>query len=304
MMPMDKEYLIKQWLADKLTDQELDAFQKLEDYQLNLEVVQYAKMFKAPKFSTSEHFDKLQPYLKNQPKNPARRLWVKQYLRIAGILIIGLAVYYFYPANDLVQIQTTIGEKTTIELPDASVVIVNAASKITYDNHSWERNKQVNLQGEAFFNVVTGGSFEVVTPKGVISVLGTKFNIKQRGKFFEVKCFEGVVRVTSDQFVEELKAGDNLRSVDGELSRGINTFESPQWTSNISSFQNAPFSEVLAELERQYAISINTEKVAVDRLFTGGFVHNDLKNALISITEPLNLKYRLDTPKKVTITPL
>ena len=132
------------------------------------------------------------------------------------------------------------GEKTKVELPDKSVITVNAESEISYDQNTWKNNKEVNLVGEAFFEVISKGSFEVVTTQGVISVLGTKFNIRQRGDYFEVKCFEGVVRVTSDDFSEELAAGDNLRSVNGILTVGNHIHQTPTWTGKISSFQEAP----------------------------------------------------------------
>ena len=37
------------------------------------------------------------------------------------------------------------------------------------------------------------------------------------------------------------------------------------------------------------------------RLFSGGFVHNNLENALMSITEPMNLTFEISSPNQVLI---
>jgi ferric-dicitrate binding protein FerR (iron transport regulator) len=46
---------------------------------------------------------------------------------------------------------------------------------------------------EAYFQVKKGQTFSVNTTDGVVKVLGTHFNVKQRKNYFEVNCFEGLV---------------------------------------------------------------------------------------------------------------
>lgn len=300
MEPDKKEQLIKKWLADELTDQELELFKKLDDYQDNLQVIELANKFKAPEFSAEQAYESIQGQL-DKNKNTGRRVWLTQMLRVAAVLIFGVAIFYLYPTDDQIKILTSVGEKTRVILPDSSVVMVNAASEISYHQNNWEMQKSVNLQGEAFFEVVKGGSFDVVTETGTVSVLGTKFNVKQRDGILEVKCFHGKVQVTADQFQEILTPGANLRWADGQLIKGINQYESPQWTGNISSFQDTPLSEVFSEIERQYQITVEYQTADGKRTFTGGFVHDNLDNALVSITEPMNLEYRLNPNGKVVI---
>lgn len=300
---MDKEYLIKKWLADELSEQELEVFKQLDDYLINLDIVENAEYFKASEFSTVDDFETFSKRIHKKP-TPVRKLaWTKPFLRIAGVLILGLVIYYIYSFNNLVQIETLAGEKTTIELPDASVVVINAMSEIRYKKYNWAQKRAVNLNGEAFFDVAKGAKFDVITSEGTVGVLGTKFNIKQRDGYFEVKCFEGIVKVTSKDFSEELIAGDNFRIVNRTMTLGNNLYQQPQWTKNISSFQRTPFYEVIAELERQYSIEITIQNVQTERLFTGSFLHDNLEHALKSITEPLSLGFRIKTNKQVTILP-
>ena len=58
---------------------------------------------------------------------------------------------------------------------------------------------------------------------------------------------------------------------------------------------------VLAELERQYNIEITYKNININRLFTGGFEHDNLGNALIAITKPMNLTYELSSSNLVIL---
>ena len=300
---MDKEYLVKKWLADELTAAERGAFEQLDDYQLYKNILDNAANFRSSGFSQMDDFETFSKRIGTAP-NPVRNInWVRPLLRIASVFVIGFTLYYFFLYNKVVEIQTLASEKTTIELPDASTVIVNAMSEVRYSKNKWQQKREIELRGEAFFDVAKGSKFDVITSEGIVSVLGTQFNVKQRGSYFEVNCFEGIVMVTSHNTSEQLKAGDRYRFSNGQASLGNTIYQQPQWTKNRSSFERIPLFEVLAELERQYNIEVVSEKIQDERLFTGGFVHGNLENALKSITEPLDLDYTLEASNRVRIYP-
>ncbi len=301
---MDKEYLIQKWLTDELSEQEKKAFEQLEDYPELKGIIENASNFKASNFSKVDDFQTFSERLEKDTV-PVRKLnWIKPFLRIASVFVIGLTLSYFFLFNRDVEINTLAGEKTTIELPDASTVIVNAQSEIQYSKSNWDNKREVELQGEAFFKVAKGAKFDVVTSEGTVSVVGTQFNVKQRGNYFEVECFEGVVKVTSQNATEQLTAGDRFRFSNGKVALEKTVYQNPQWTKNVSSFERVPLSEVFSELERQYNIEVRMENISTDQLFTGGFVHDSLENALKSISEPLDLKYRIEGGNSVSIYPL
>ncbi len=301
---MDKEYLIQKWLTDELSEQEMKAFEQLDDYPELTVIIENAMYFKASEFSTVDDFETFSKRLEKDTV-PVRKLnWVKPFLKIASVFVIGLALSYFFLFNRDVEINTLAGEKTTIELPDASTVVVNAQSEISYSKRKWNDEREVHLTGEAYFKVAKGAKFDVITSEGIVSVLGTQFNVKQRGSYFEVECFQGVVKVTSPNATEQLTAGNRFRFSNGKASLGKTTYQNPQWTKNVSSFERVPLAEVIAELERQYDIKVRMENVEADRLFTGGFVHDSLENALKSISEPLDLGYRIENGNSVSIYPL
>ena len=296
---MNKEYLVNKWLTDELTDAEREEFEQLDDFQLHKDILDSAAHFKSSEFSQMDDFEIFSQRL-DSVENPVRKMnWVKPLLRIASVFVIGFSLYYFFLFNNVVEIQTLVSEKTTIELPDASTVIVNAMSEVRYSKRKWQQKRDVELEGEAFFDVAKGSKFNVITSEGTVSVLGTQFNVKQRGSYFEVECFEGIVKVTSQNTSERLEAGDRYRFANGQISLGKTSFQKPQWTKNVSSFDRIPIYEVIAELERQYNVVVEMEKVQTERLFTGGFVHDNLENALKSISEPLDLGYTIEAGNHV-----
>ncbi len=292
---MDKEYLLKKWLNGTLSEEETTAFQELDDYALHKSIVEDAALFRASGFSTASDFKLLQDKL---PKKTTTRPKVRRfpwYAKIASVLVIGVSVYFMFFLNGTTTIETAVGEKITIVLPDASTVKLNAASKLDYVKKGWENKRQLNLKGEAFFDVAKGSVFDVLTSEGTISVLGTEFNVKQRETSLEVICFEGKVRVTASGFTEILEVGDQLFLRKGKIQFLKTQEVIPSWTMNVSSFEQAPFEEVIKELERHYKIQVNYEgKGQGDALFTGGFEHDNLENAIRSITEPMDLNFTIN----------
>jgi ferric-dicitrate binding protein FerR (iron transport regulator) len=292
---MEKEYLLKKWLNGTLSEEETTAFQELDDYTLFKTIVEDAAHFKASAFSSAAEYELLQQKLSKKKTNRSIVRHIPWYAKIASVLVIGISVYLMFFLNATTTIETTVGEKITIVLPDASTVNLNAASELSYVKKEWDKNRQIKLHGEAFFDVARGSAFKVLTSEGTITVLGTEFNVKQRETTLEVVCYEGKVKVAVGEVSKILEVGDQLFLREGNI-RLLRTQEVlPSWTRNVSSFERAPFEEVLNELERQYKIQVNYEgKRQEEVLFTGGFEHNNLENAIRSITEPMDLSFTID----------
>lgn len=288
---MNKEALILKWLDNDLSPEELEAFKALEDYEAIIKLSNYSKGFKAPEFNTDEA---LQTVLTNIKKQPNRQTnWLSPLLKIAAILAICFGAYYYTTTLDTT-INTHYAEKSLIQLPDHSEVNLNALSKITYNPKQWTKdNRNLKLEGEAFFKVKKGSTFNVVTSSGIVTVVGTEFNVKQRQNYFEVTCYEGIVKVTSNNIDTKLKAGDSFLIInDHTIERITFNTKKPDWLNNVSSFISVPLSEVLDEFGRQYNVKIDAKTIKQDVLFSGKFTHNDINIALQSITQPLQLRYK------------
>ena len=286
---MKREELIKKWLDNNLTTEEQKAFKQLEDYNQLIKMDTALRDFKAPYFSIDQSYETLKPNLKS--KSTKTNQWLKPLLRIAAILAIGFSVYY-YTTNLDTEVGTLIAEQTSIKLPDNSSVNLNANSTLVFNKNHWNDNREVNLQGEAFFKVAKGQKFDVITEDGIVSVLGTQFNVKQRDSYFEVTCYEGLVGVTHHNKTVKLKPGHTFQIIDGKLlAHEKENAAQPQWLRGESSFKSVPLKHVIAEFENQYKQKIITENIDTSRLFTGSFTYNNLDLALKSVTIPLNLSY-------------
>ncbi len=296
---MKREDLILKWLDNELNTQELEAFKALEDYEALVKLSNSTKRFKAPEYEISIELDRVLNNISVSKKRSNN--WLKPILRVAAILAISFSIYYYTTTLDT-NITTLAAQKTTIELPDASSVSLNALSTLTYNKKSWTTIRDVELNGEAYFKVAKGSTFKVSTSAGTVTVLGTQFNIKHRDNFFEVVCYEGSVRVSHKTDTVTLKPGDSFLIIDGKfIAKEKETNLNPSWIKNESYFKSISFAYVLNEFERQYNVTINPQNIDLEQLFTGSFVHNNKELALKSITLPLNLNYSIENNHSIVL---
>lgn len=286
---MTREELIKKWLDNNLSAEEQNDFEQLGDYNELIQMNSALKDFKAPTFSVDKTYQILKPKLKSDTLKTNQ--WHKPLLKIAAVVAIMLSAYYYTTTLDT-EIGTNIAQQTIIELPDASTVDLNANSILTFNESNWDKNREVQLNGEAFFKVAKGQKFDVITSDGKISVLGTQFNVKQRESNFKVTCYEGLVGVTYKNKTVKLKPGYTFQIIDGKLlANEKESTTQPNWLRGESSFKSVPLKCVISEFENQYNFKIDIENIDTSRLFTGSFTHNNLDLALQSVTIPLNLSY-------------
>ncbi|WP_299762367.1 FecR family protein [uncultured Dokdonia sp.] len=285
---MEREELIRKWLDNELNPKELQLFKELDDYADLIRISDGVQKFKSDSFDTNIELDKLKKIIdtKNQRKN-----WLKPLTAIAAAIVVLFGVYYSFLLQET-EVSTLASQKQEVILPDNSNVALNSLSSLTYNEKKWDTQREVSLQGEAFFKVEKGATFNVKTETGLVTVVGTQFIVKDREELFEVICYEGAVRVDHNGQSILLKQGDRYIKMDGVTTSQTKTNQqSPSWIENTSTFKSLPYSAVIAEFERQYDIEITATNIDSKQLFTGSFIHNDIDIALKSITLPLNLEY-------------
>ena len=176
---MKREELISKWLDNNLNDQELEAFKSLEDYDDLVKLNDNVQAFKADDYDTSKELENVLSTIKSTKQQTH---WFKPFMRVAAILAVCFSLYYYTTTLDTT-ITTEYAQKTTVELPDASSVSLNAKSFIVFNKKSWKQERDVELIGEAFFKVAKGSTFNVITKSGTVTVYGTQFNVKQRDNY-------------------------------------------------------------------------------------------------------------------------
>jgi len=292
---MNKEKLILKWLDDDISDEEMKEIKQLPEFEDYLKISNKAHHFKPPEFNTYKVLDKI----KSKHYRSRNLYW--QYSIAASIILIfsALLVYNF---DSYESINTSIAEQKEIILPDNSKVSLNAGSIITYDAENWNTNRTIQLEGEAFFKVAKGEKFDVTTNNATVSVLGTEFVVNNRSTFLEVMTFEGLVQVVTKDTILNVSKGNSIVINKDDFSNYTFEREQPTWLEGSSSFKSTQLEIVLNELERQYDITLNIPKnLQLHRLYTGNFPHNNLEEALQSISVPMNLKYSLKGEKTVSL---
>ncbi len=249
-------------------------------------------------------FKKLSPVKVDHQKSTTSRIKVL-YLISTIAACLSLVLLWIWLSPQIVNVSTARGEHLVYTLPDSSVIRINSDTEIRFQKRKWATNRQLKLEGEAFFEVEKGAKFIVKTDVGTIEVLGTSFNVYSRQRAFQVACLTGQVKVTVEPEKKSviLDPGETIDLRNGTLieKRLLEDLEKDSWIQGNYRFKGIPYQQVIEELERQYDVQIQLEAALRDTLYTGFFRGDDLEGALYSICWPLGLYYSIDK-KQVLIT--
>lgn len=295
---MDKNYLIKKWLDNDLNSEEQKAFDALEDKQFFDEIIEEGQRFKGQNTSKVSTFENLEKGLKHKPEPTFN--WTKTLLRIAAVFVIGFGLYSLFNKDQHSTFKTQLAQTEQVTLPDNSMVTLNELSQLEFNNN-WDEERSVELKGEAYFKVAKGKRFDVKTAKGIVSVLGTQFNVIARDSIFSVICYEGLVQVVHNNKTTKLPAGKAYRIINGKPEAYDVAVIQPEWLSNMKVFNEASIKDVFTSIESHYNVKIIAEDVDNSILFTGAFELDNLDNALKATTKSLNLTYEINVKNEVII---
>ncbi|PKH67956.1 anti-sigma factor [Flavobacterium sp. ALD4] len=292
---MKNEKEIIKWLNGELSSKEIEDLKQSEGFDTIEKIAHYASHLESPEVDAQAALAAFKTRSLSKKETKVRTLNFKTFFKAAAILVVLLSSSYFLFFNSNQSYETGIAQTKSFRLPDNSEVLLNAASKITFNEKKWENNRNLTLDGEAYFQVKKGETFSVQTTDGVVKVLGTHFNVKQRSNYYEVICYEGLVSVTYNNETVKLPPGKTFRVVNKQIEAvDDSAAENPSWMQQESSFTGIPLDQVIAELERQYDIKIKADDIDTSKLFTGSFTHNNQKIALEAVTIPLKLSYKID----------
>lgn len=290
---------LARWISGELTPEELNELKNSKDYALLKRIDDVSQTLDSPKFDEQAQFQRLKSKVLYHPKQEKRviKLIPNWAYAVAASVIITFALFYALTAES--HFTTGFGEQLAVILPDNSKAQLNSNSFLDFKNLNWKNNRELNLNGEAFFDVEKGQSFKVITEDGVVEVLGTEFNVISRDHYFEVRCQEGKVKVTSIAANEEiiLLPGKAVRIVNNKAERWDYNINEPNWLLGESTFYNTPLSQVIIALENQFQINFDASKIDLSERFTGSFTHKDLKLALKTVMIPMDIFYSADNNK-------
>ncbi len=193
------------------------------------------------------------------------------------------------------------GQKITTILPDGTRVHLNANSKLILPERFSDDKREVELIGEAFFDVARDESkpFQITTKDFVINVLGTSFNVSayQEGSN-HVAVKEGIVSVKTDPFRSvELNTNQMIKIYeDGNVSdlTKINEELIFGWIDQVLAFQDLPIQQVLDKVSMWYGVEVSIEKRTLPKkLFTASFNNPTLNELLLNVSKVYGFNYEI-----------
>jgi len=195
------------------------------------------------------------------------------------------------------QLIVPFGKRSSITLPDGTIVHLNAGSRLVYPSTFIGSKREVYLYGEGFFEVFHNKKkpFIVKTNKQDIEVLGTKFNVSAfpTDNVVETVLAEGSVKLKSshfsffkDDFIlkPNQKARYTLENEKVSISK-VDASKYVSWHLGYINLETSELQNIVKRVERYYNIKIRLEGIS-----------NKLSN---TITGKLLLKDDVETVMKV-----
>jgi transmembrane sensor len=304
--PFPDDTFLARWLAGTLTDAELAAFKARPDYPEFQQIVSEISDLDIPQRDKVQQFAKLRQRM-TPPARGRYYLTRRQWLLGAAAAVVGMllvAAYWTFLPGLPKTYRTAAAQQRTVTLPDQSVVILNAESQVGYRAGEWLQARNVQLQGEAFFNVKEGNRpFTVQTEAGQITVLGTTFNVRARAGQLTVQCYEGSVGVRHQQVEQTLKAGEQIQLADGNVTLATplaGHTDHPDWTRGTTTYKSWTTQEVLAELARQYDKKLDWQ-ATTNPVISGGFPHDQLEVALQIVCQSANMNCTITNAETIRV---
>lgn len=213
-------------------------------------------------------------------------------------------------ADDFLVVKNTNGRERSLRLEDGSVIVLTKESTLRYPRHFDPKNRQVELEGEAVFNIKrdTSRPFFVYSGELVTQVLGTSFKVISFGnaRTIEVQVLSGKVSVYENQEKSsESRNGVVLRpnqkiTFDKEAKKLIPELvpapvmvEPPVQTREFA-FEESPLQTVLNALQKAYDVEIVVENPTLNNCtFTGDITGLPLHTQLRFICKSVNASYEL-----------
>ncbi|HYG19668.1 MAG TPA: FecR domain-containing protein, partial [Ohtaekwangia sp.] len=252
------------------------------------------------------------------PDQGETRFSVKKIWRYAAVITLLVAASFllwkanmvFTPDPLATTIEAPAGARTFITLPDSSRVWLNAGTKITFNQDFGSENRDLTLEGEAFFDVARKDvCFNVHTLSYDITVLGTAFNVKayRDDDITSTTLLRGalkVSRVNPAGETEEVILRPNekmiLRGLETQrmrqsmvVEKNIDAIAESDWKDGWLTVRGESLHELSKKIERLYNVKILFENENLKSYrYTGRIQQFSLEQVLkaLSLTSPVTFQ--------------
>ena len=239
--------------------------------------------------------------------------------RVAAILllpvIVASAVYFYSEKKDRTQfssvyntVETPLGMRSSLTLPDGTKVWLNAGSSISYPVLFANNSREVRLQGEAYFEVKKDKSWPfVVNTKNLdVVVTGTTFNCNAYPENDQVQTVlvEGEVTLVNQSATELATLNPGELAIFNNSDQRISTTKTDlqkyiAWKSGKLMFRDDKMNKVVEKLERWYNVEFEIEDPEIaDYVYTATFIDESLDQVLKMLTLSAPIRYTISERNK------
>ncbi|QIA08126.1 FecR family protein [Draconibacterium halophilum] len=237
----------------------------------------------------------------------------KELVKIAAIVIVALGVgwmsHYLYSEEvasknvEMKTVQAIKGQIKEVFLADGTHVWLNAGSELSFPSDFTEKNREISLHGEAYFEVTANekNPFLVKTGNHTVKVTGTKFNICEypEDKMIETTLVEGKVKIISGNFFKDLYPGEQstFYTETAEVLIGEKDFDIyTAWREGRYEFRNESVDKVFQIMERWWDVDINYPEDDFKHEYISGVLrkHKPIIQHFEVINELVPIDYEID----------
>jgi len=236
--------------------------------------------------------------------------WILSTVASIALLVIATGLFFYAESSKSQQYNTIIvppGQRINLILADNTNVWLNANTTFRYPSKFARKNREVFLDGEAWFDVSKNKKkpFIVKTEQGEVRVTGTTFNLEAYSEYknFVTSLFEGSVDIYQNNAkLATLKPNQKgMLQNDRYFISTIDNTDEYLWRNGLIAFNNMKLEDILLELEEYFdiQIEINTKKLPQHR-YTGKFRHADgVDYALRVLQKSIHFSYNRDDEKQI-----
>ncbi|MBV6641226.1 MAG: FecR family protein [Cyclobacteriaceae bacterium] len=242
-------------------------------------------------------------------------------LRYAAMVIVTIgivfAIYQFQNDQEsthaeveqkiFIEKETAPGQRITFELPDGSIVKLNAGSKLFFPTSFHEGYREVKLIGEAFFDIKRDEErpFRIHTSNVSVKVLGTSFNVKSYPgeDITEVGVKSGKVSVSASKGKSVILGSNDLLEYvvsTGDLNQA--RIEDMDlifgWIDQVMVINEQSIHQILRRLEKWYNVEfVLQKKLDEKKKFTAKYIKPSMEAVLESLAYGFDFNYEINENK-------
>ena len=238
-------------------------------------------------------------------------------MRIAAMFVLpfltAAGVYYFMLKSGTTPVPYVIaverGHKAILTLPDGSKAWLNSESKLTYYSDYNKKKRELQLEGEGYFEVAHNPKkpFVVKSNDMAVEALGTVFEVKAYSddNLISSVLMKGKIRVTTPGGVAVL--APNQRILYDKKTHKMNqqdvarSDDFASWKNNELRFEDESLQDIAKSIQRIYNVKIVfTDEKTKNYHFTGTVPNDSLEGVLNIITMTSPVSFQINN-KQVTI---